>query len=62
MKLKIKKYHKLHNDNNLIKIDFSLKREVFYVVIAALIGGLIMGLPKLLNQLIILKTRVLLLK
>lgn len=53
MKLKIKKYHKLHNDNNLIKIDFSLKREVFYVVIAALIGGVIMGLPKILNQLLI---------
>ncbi|MDX1373860.1 MAG: C2H2-type zinc finger protein, partial [Nitrososphaeraceae archaeon] len=53
MKLRIKKDHKLNNDNNLIKIDFSLKREVFYVVIAAMIGGVIMSLPKFFYQLFI---------
>lgn len=45
MKLRIKKDNR-HDDNNLIKIDFSLKREVFYVVIAAIIGGLTMVLPR----------------
>jgi len=51
MKLKIKKDHKLHNDNNLIKIDFSLKREVFFVVISAVIGGLTMVLPRTILEL-----------
>ena len=34
------------NDYNLIQIDFSLKREVFYVVVSALIGAITMILPR----------------
>ncbi|MDR4512916.1 MAG: FAD-dependent oxidoreductase [Nitrososphaeraceae archaeon] len=51
MKLKIKKDRQLSNDNNLIKIDFSLKREVFFVVISAIIGGLTMVLPRTILEL-----------
>ena len=34
-------------DLNLLKIDFSLRREVFYVVVGAVIGALTMLIPKI---------------
>ncbi len=46
MKLRNTKDKNLHNDLNLIKIDFSLKREILYVVIGALIGAITMILPR----------------
>lgn len=36
---------KNHN-NNKIKIDFSLKREIFFVVIGAIIGAIVFVIPK----------------
>ena len=39
------KNQNLQNLSNLIKIDFSLKREVLYVVTGALIGAITMTLP-----------------
>ena len=42
----------LRNDLNLIKIDFSLKREVLYVVIGALIGAITMILPRTIYEFI----------
>ncbi|MGD1836289.1 MAG: FAD-dependent oxidoreductase [Nitrososphaeraceae archaeon] len=44
---KRKKKDSHHNDLNLIKIDFSLKREVLYVVVGAIIGGILMSFPRL---------------
>src|SRR5215216_888046 len=41
-----KKEKKFHNRLNLIKIDFSLKREVLYVVVGAIIGAITMILPR----------------
>lgn len=35
------------HDLKLLKIDFSLKREVFYVVIGSLLGAITMEIPKL---------------
>ncbi|MDF2737467.1 MAG: hypothetical protein K0S93_1324 [Nitrososphaeraceae archaeon] len=40
------KEKKFHNHFNLIKIDFSLKREVLYVVVGAIIGAITMILPR----------------
>jgi len=40
------KEKKFHNRLNLIKIDFSLKREVLYVVVGAIIGAITMILPR----------------
>jgi hypothetical protein len=37
---------KFYNHFNLIKIDFSLKREVLYVVVGAIIGAITMILPR----------------
>jgi NADH dehydrogenase len=42
----------LRNDLNLIKIDFSLKREVLYVVIGALIGAITMVIPRTIYEFI----------
>ena len=36
----------MKNYNNKIKIDFSLKREVFFVVVGAIIGAIIFVIPK----------------
>ena len=52
MKLRITKDKNLHNDLNLIKIDFSLKREILYVVIGALIGAITMILPRTIYEFI----------
>ena len=54
MKYEIKKYKNknLRNDLNLIKIDFSLKREVLYVVIGAIIGAITMILPRTIYEFI----------
>src|SRR5215211_4318967 len=46
MKLRNTKDKNVHNDLNLIKIDFSLKREILYVIIGALIGAITMILPR----------------
>jgi len=40
------KIQNFQNVSNLIKIDFSLKREVLYVVTGALIGAITMTLPR----------------
>ena len=40
------KTQNFQNVSNLIKIDFSLKREVLYVVTGALIGAITMNLPR----------------
>lgn len=52
MKLRNTKDKNLHNDINLIKIDFSLKREILYVVIGALIGAITMILPRTIYEVI----------
>jgi NADH dehydrogenase FAD-containing subunit len=52
MKLRYRKDKNLRNDLNLIKIDFSLKREVLYVVIGALIGAITMILPRTIYEVI----------
>jgi hypothetical protein len=52
MKLRNTKNKNLHNDLNLIKIDFSLKREILYVVIGALIGAITMILPRTIYEFI----------
>ena len=52
MKLRNTKGKNLHNDLNLIKIDFSLKREILYVVIGALIGAITMILPRTIYEFI----------
>jgi NADH dehydrogenase len=50
MKLRNTKDKNVHNDLNLIKIDFSLKREILYVIIGALIGAITMILPRTLYE------------
>ena len=52
MKLRNTKDKNLHNDLTLIKIDFSLKREILYVVIGALIGAITMILPRTIYEFI----------
>ena len=52
MKLRNTKHKNLQNDLNLIKIDFSLKREILYVVIGALIGAITMILPRTIYEFI----------
>ena len=52
MKLRNTKDKNLPNDLNLIKIDFSLKREILYVVIGALIGAITMILPRTIYEFI----------
>lgn len=52
MKLGNIKRKKFHNDLNLIKIDFSLKREVLFVVVGALIGAITMILPRTIYEFI----------
>ena len=47
---KKKKFH--DNSLNLIKIDFSLKREVLYVVVGAIIGAITMILPRTIYEFI----------
>ncbi len=37
---------KNNNNNNKIKIDFSLKREIFFVVVGAIIGAIVFVIPK----------------
>ena len=46
MRLRREKKDSHDYDLNLIKIDFSLKREVLYVVVGGIIGGIIMSFPK----------------
>ena len=36
----------MHNKDRLIRVDFSLRREVFFVVVGAIIGALVMFIPK----------------
>ncbi len=52
MKLGNIKRKKFHNELNLIKIDFSLKREVLFVVVGALIGAITMILPRTIYEFI----------
>ena len=37
---------KNNNNNNKIKIDFSLKREIFFVIVGAVIGAIVFVIPK----------------
>jgi NADH dehydrogenase FAD-containing subunit len=46
------KKKKVHNHLNLIKIDFSLKREVLYVVVGAIVGAITMILPRTIYEFI----------
>jgi NADH dehydrogenase len=46
------KEKKVHNHLNLIKIDFSLKREVLYVVVGAIVGAITMILPRTIYEFI----------
>ena len=41
-----------HNDLNLIKIDFSLRREVLFVIVGAVIGAITMILPRTIYEFI----------
>jgi len=52
MNLRNIKNKKFRSHLNLIKIDFSLKREVLYVVIGALIGAITMILPRTIYEFI----------
>ena len=52
MRLKKIKNRNFPNINNLIKIDFSLKREVLYVVVGALVGAITMILPRTIYEFI----------
>ena len=52
MRLKKLKNRNFHNINNLIKIDFSLKREVLYVVVGAIVGAITMVLPRTIYEFI----------
>ncbi|HEX7140960.1 MAG TPA: hypothetical protein VF222_00620, partial [Nitrososphaeraceae archaeon] len=52
MKLKKIKNRNFPNINNLIKIDFSLKREVLYVVVGAIVGAITMILPRTIYEFI----------
>ena len=52
MKLRNIKNKSFHNHLNLIKIDFSLKREVLFVVIGAIIGAITMILPRTIYEFI----------
>ena len=52
MRLKKIKNRNFHNINNLIKIDFSLKREVLYVVVGAIVGAITMILPRTIYEFI----------
>src|SRR5215472_9065620 len=36
----------IQNNDRLIQVDFSLRREVFFVVVGAIVGALIMIIPK----------------
>ena len=44
--MKLRNTRSSFNDLNLVKIDFSLKREVLYVVAGAIIGAITMILPR----------------
>ncbi|HJU59212.1 MAG TPA: NAD(P)/FAD-dependent oxidoreductase [Nitrososphaeraceae archaeon] len=52
MKLRNIKNKSFHNHLNLIKIDFSLKREVLFVVVGAIIGAITMILPRTIYEFI----------
>ena len=52
MRLKKIKNRNFQNINNLIKIDFSLKREVLYVVVGAIVGAITMILPRTIYEFI----------
>jgi ribosomal protein L18E len=45
--VRIRKRKKNEQNLNLLKIDFSLKREVFYVVIGSILGAIAMEIPKM---------------
>jgi hypothetical protein len=36
----------MQNKDRLIRVDFSLRREVFFVVVGAIVGALVMIIPK----------------
>ena len=36
----------MQSKDRLIRVDFSLRREVFFVVVGAIVGALIMIIPK----------------
>jgi NADH:ubiquinone reductase (H+-translocating) len=40
----------MHNKVSLIRVDFSLRREVFFVVVGAIVGALIMIIPKIILE------------
>lgn len=44
---------KKKNAENKIKIDFSLKREIFFVVIGAIVGAIVFVIPKTIYEMII---------
>jgi hypothetical protein len=52
MKLRNIKNKNSLNDLNLIKIDFSIKREVLYVIVGAIIGAITMILPRTIYEFI----------
>ena len=43
----------MKNHDNKIKIDFSLKREIFFVVIGAIIGAIVFVIPKTIYEMVI---------
>ena len=42
----------MKNYNNKIKIDFSLKREIFFVIVGAIIGAIVFVIPKTIFEVI----------
>src|SRR5438105_2245312 len=40
----------MRNNVRLIRVDFSLRREVFFVVVGAIVGALIMIIPKIILE------------
>ena len=36
----------MQNKDKVIRVDFSLRREVFFVVVGAVVGALVMIIPK----------------
>jgi hypothetical protein len=36
----------MQNKDRLIRVDFSLRREVLFVVVGAIVGALVMIIPK----------------
>ena len=53
MKLRNIKNKNFHNDLNLIKIDFSLKREIFFVIVGAIVGAIVFGIINTIFEVVI---------